>query len=103
MKAQPIVNMSIVVLLSSMDLAYCQKMYLSPAVNYNNSGSIEKPLAKLTAARNRAREYPKNNKVYQPIEIIALDGSEDWKKYAEFEHDLEKEFNKMVARSKSLK
>ena len=74
MKAQLIVYMSIVVLLSSMDLAYGQKIYLSPAGNDNNSGSIEKPLATITAARDRAREYRESNKVSQPIEIIALEG-----------------------------
>jgi hypothetical protein len=51
-----------------------QKFYLSPSGNDSGSGSIENPLATLTAARDRAKEYRLNNIVNQPVEIIAQEG-----------------------------
>ena len=51
-----------------------QRIYLSPKGDDTNPGSIEKPLATLTGARDRAREFRKNNQVNQPIEIIAMEG-----------------------------
>jgi hypothetical protein len=51
-----------------------QKIYLSPAGNDSNSGSVEKPLASLVAARDKARELKKDNQTGQSIEIIALEG-----------------------------
>jgi hypothetical protein len=51
-----------------------QKFYLSPSGNDSGSGSIENPLATLTAARDRAKEYRLNNTVNQPVEIIAQEG-----------------------------
>ena len=35
---------------------------------------FDKPLATLVAARNKARDYRKNNLVSQPVEIVALEG-----------------------------
>lgn len=64
----------IVILFFSQDLVFAQKIYLSPAGNDYNPGTIEKPLATLTAAREIAREHRKSNQVNQPIEIIALEG-----------------------------
>jgi hypothetical protein len=54
--------------------SFSQKIYLSPAGNDNNPGTIDKPLATLTAARDRAREYRKNSTSPQTIEVIALPG-----------------------------
>jgi parallel beta-helix repeat protein len=74
MKTQLLILLMIVMLFFVQDLVSAQKIYLSPGGDDNNPGTIEKPLATLTAARNRAREYRKNNQVNQPIEIIALEG-----------------------------
>jgi hypothetical protein len=51
-----------------------QKIYLSPSGNDANPGSADKPLSTLTAARDKVRAYRKNNKVSQPLEIIAQAG-----------------------------
>ncbi len=59
---------------SGYDPAYAQKIYLSPDGNDNNTGTSEKPLATLTAARDAAREYRKKGNSSQPVEIIALAG-----------------------------
>ena len=63
------------ILCLSPDIVSSQKIYLSLAGKDNNPGTIEKPFATLTAARNRAREFRKGNQVDQPIEIIALPGA----------------------------
>ncbi|MCE5348025.1 MAG: right-handed parallel beta-helix repeat-containing protein [Bacteroidales bacterium] len=74
MKTQLIISLVIIILVSGQNLASSQKFYLSPAGKDNNPGTIEKPLASLTAARDRAREYRKSNQVGKPVEIIALEG-----------------------------
>jgi hypothetical protein len=51
-----------------------QKIYLSPTGNDSNDGSVEKPLATLNAARDRARIIRKTGQHDQPVEIIALGG-----------------------------
>ena len=51
-----------------------QRIYLSPTGNDLNTGTLEKPLATLTGARDRAREFRKNNQGSKPIEIIAMGG-----------------------------
>ena len=56
------------------NLAGGQKIYLSPEGNDSNPGSIDKPLATLTAACDKAREYRKSSKPSMPAEIIALAG-----------------------------
>jgi len=51
-----------------------QKIYLSPSGHDSNPGTADRPLASLTAARDRARELRKAGQVSGPIEIIALPG-----------------------------
>ena len=50
-----------------------QKIYLSPVGNDMNAGTIEKPLASLNGARDKAREFRKSNSGSK-VEIIALGG-----------------------------
>jgi hypothetical protein len=72
MKTQLLLCILILMLILSQNQLSGQKIYVAPAGNDNNTGSIEKPLATLTAARDRAREYRKSNQVNTPIEKIAL-------------------------------
>ena len=51
-----------------------QQLYLAPNGDDANSGTQEKPLASLTAARDRARALRKSGALNRPIEIIALPG-----------------------------
>lgn len=51
-----------------------QKIYLSPAGNDSYEGTADRPLATLTAARDRMRSLRKSADITQPAEIIALDG-----------------------------
>ncbi len=74
MKKQLLVRLIIAMFLFSSGLLSAQKIYLSPAGNDSNPGTIEKPLATLTAARDKAREFRKSNQAGQPIEVIALEG-----------------------------
>jgi hypothetical protein len=74
MKMQILVRLIIVMFIFSQDIIFAQKIYLSPTGNDNNSGTIEKPLATLTTARDKARELRKGNQVSRPIEIIAMEG-----------------------------
>ena len=55
-------------------VSFSQRIYLSPGGNDSNPGSRDKPLASLTAARDKARELRRSNKVSGPVEIIALPG-----------------------------
>lgn len=50
-----------------------QNLYLAPSGNDANPGTIEQPLATLTAARDKARILRAGNP-QQPVEIIALEG-----------------------------
>ena len=74
MKIQLLVRMVIVMLLIGSSLLSAQKIYLSPEGNDSNSGSIEKPLATLIAALDKARELKKSHPVGQTVEVIALGG-----------------------------
>ena len=51
-----------------------QKIYLSPNGSDNNEGSVEKPLATLNAAREKAQRVRKSGPDNQLVEIIALGG-----------------------------
>jgi hypothetical protein len=73
MKSQHLICTAFALILASLGLSYGQKVYLSPEGNDSNPGSAEKPLATLTAARDKARTYLKGNRT-QPVEIIALGG-----------------------------
>jgi hypothetical protein len=59
MKAQLLIRLMIVIFYFGQNMIFAQKIYLSPAGNENNPGTIEKPLATLNAARDKAREYGK--------------------------------------------
>jgi hypothetical protein len=74
MKTQLLLRLFIVIVLLSSDIVSGQKIYLSPSGNDNNAGTLDKPLATLIAARNKAREFRKNIQSNQPVEIIALAG-----------------------------
>ena len=74
MKSQLIICILFTLILASLNLSFGQNIYLSPDGNDSNPGSIDKPLATLTAARDRAREYRKRGMVSRPVEIIALPG-----------------------------
>ena len=74
MKTQLLISMMIVMFYSCQNTTFAQKIYLSSTGDDNNSGTIEKPVATLAAARNKAREYRKNHQIDQPVEIIALKG-----------------------------
>jgi hypothetical protein len=74
MKTQLIINLMIILFFPYVNLIFAQKIYLSPAGNDKNSGTIENPLATLTAARDKAREYQKSIRINGTSEIIVLEG-----------------------------
>jgi hypothetical protein len=74
MKTQLFVLLVFVFIIFCDQLFYAQKIFLSPAGNDNNPGTIDKPLATLTAARDKAREFRKKDQAPQPIEIIVQGG-----------------------------
>jgi hypothetical protein len=74
MKTQLLTHLVIVLLFFCGGLLSAQKIYLSPSGNDANTGTREKPLATLTAARDKAREFRKNMQSEQPVEVIALEG-----------------------------
>jgi hypothetical protein len=74
MKKQLLVLLIIVIWSFSQNHLFSQKIYISPAGNDTNQGSIDKPLATLAAARDMAREFRKGAKDGQPVEVIALEG-----------------------------
>ncbi len=51
-----------------------QKIYVSPKGNDSNPGTIEKPLASLTGARDKLREMRKSGQVKGPVEVMAMQG-----------------------------
>jgi len=74
MKTQLFIHLMIVFLFFTQHQVSAQKIYLSPSGDDTNSGTIEKPLATLTAARDKAREFRQNNQTGKPVEVIALEG-----------------------------
>lgn len=74
MNMQLVVRLIVIMICFYQIPVYSQKIYLSPAGNDNNPGTIDKPFATLTAANEKAREIRKSNQVIQPIEVIALEG-----------------------------
>jgi len=56
------------------NLIQAQKIYLSPAGNDNNPGTIDRPLASLSKAHERSLELRKVNSGTEPIEVIAIGG-----------------------------
>jgi hypothetical protein len=74
MKLQLIICAAFAFFLTGLSFSYGQKIYLSPDGQDGNPGTAEKPLATLSAARDKARELKRNTIPAQSIEIIALDG-----------------------------
>jgi hypothetical protein len=74
MKTQLSLLLIFMMLVLTDELTSAQKIYLSPNGNDSNPGTLEKPLATLTAARDKAREIRKNSNVINPLEIVALEG-----------------------------
>lgn len=74
MKIQLTVRLMIALYLLASGMLSAQKIYLSPVGNDSNPGTIEKPLATLNGARDKAREFRKGSPADQTIEVIALEG-----------------------------
>jgi hypothetical protein len=74
MKTKMHLSLIILMLYTGQNVVSAQKIYLSPNGNDSNPGTIEMPLATLTAAHDKAKELRKGNQVSQPIEIIAMEG-----------------------------
>ncbi len=74
MKRQSAIFLSIIFLISCQESAFSQKIYVSPAGTDTSPGTADKPLATLTAARDKARELRKSSRLNEPIEIIAAGG-----------------------------
>lgn len=73
MRKQFIIILVLACFFLSLNTGYSQKIFLSPAGNDNNPGTMEKPLATLRKAADQAREIRKENGK-QPVEVIALEG-----------------------------
>ncbi len=74
MKRQSAILLLITLLFSFQELAFSQKIYVSPAGTDTNPGTVDKPLTTLTAARDKAREMRKTTKLNEPLEIIITGG-----------------------------
>ena len=74
MKRQSAICLLIILLISFQELAFSQKIYVSPTGTDTNPGTIDKPFNTLTAARDKARELRKSMKLNEPLEIIAAGG-----------------------------
>ncbi len=74
MKSKEIFCTVIALIISGLGLSSGQTIYLSPTGNDSNTGSADKPVATLMAARDKARTYLKGQTKGQPVEIIALEG-----------------------------
>jgi hypothetical protein len=74
MKHQSAIFLLFIFLISFQESTFSQKIYLSPAGTDINPGTIDKPLATLTAARDRARELRNTSNLNEPLEIIAAGG-----------------------------
>jgi hypothetical protein len=65
----------LVITLLFRNAVYCQKIYISPYGSDSNNGTIESPLATLSAARDHARAFRQKPGAEQPVEIIAAGGT----------------------------
>jgi hypothetical protein len=74
MKSKYLICAGIILVFSGFYSSYGQKIYLSPEGNDGNPGTIDKPLATLTAARDRAREYRRNGNKTDTVRIVPLAG-----------------------------
>jgi hypothetical protein len=82
---QRIATLIIIYLFALCGILSGQKIYLSPSGNDADPGTIEQPLATLTAARDKARIIRAGNP-QQPVEIIALEGEYMMLKPLELDH-----------------
>ena len=62
MKSRHLISAVFTLIMTGFSFSSGQKIYLSPDGNDSNPGSVDKPLATLTAARDKAREYRKSGK-----------------------------------------
>lgn len=62
-------------LVINMGTAFSFQIYVSPSGNNNNPGTMEKPLASLSAARDLARSIREGQALAKPIEIIIASGT----------------------------
>jgi hypothetical protein len=74
MKRQLSVIVLIVLLLSGNFYLSAQKIYISPDGNDSNPGTIDKPMASLTGARDKVRELRKNGQALTSPEVVAMQG-----------------------------
>lgn len=74
MKQQASILLLLVSLLSINKLAFSQRLYISPTGNDTNPGTVDQPLASLTAARDKVRELRRAKEFNEPFEIIASGG-----------------------------
>ncbi len=75
MKKQLFVLLVVTISILPANNCLAQAIYISPDGNDSNKGTIESPLATLTAATGKARILRKNSDQKDPIEIIALPGT----------------------------
>ena len=74
MKTRLLISLIILMHVFCQNLIQAQKIYLSPAGNDNNPGTIDRPLASLSKAHERSLELRKVNSGTEPIEVIAIGG-----------------------------
>ena len=71
-KTVPLLQLSSLLLLAIESAA--QTIYVAPSGSDKNPGTIQKPLATLTAARNRARLLRRQKPPTKPIELVVRKG-----------------------------
>lgn len=74
MKIHGIFSFAVALIMSGYGMVPAQKIYVSPSGNDSNPGTAEKPVATLTTAAGKAREYRKGNLPAGPVEIIVAGG-----------------------------
>lgn len=75
MKFKTTVSLIITIVFFSGVNIFAQKFYVSPSGNDSKPGTFEKPLETLVGARNRVREFRKQNQSVQSVEIIVKEGT----------------------------
>ena len=59
MKLQSAIFLLLVIMFTDQESAFSQKIYVSPLGNDTNPGTVDKPVATLAAARDKAKESRK--------------------------------------------